>query len=89
MTLHGVERMLYELNRDPQKVGRFRSAPDDVLSEYDLSDTEQHLLRARDVLGLYRLGVHPLLLAPASRFFEIDQRAFRALLAPAVGERVR
>ncbi len=89
MTLHAVERLLYDLNRDPPKVGRFRAAPDEVMENYDLTDSERDLLRSRDVLGLYRVGVHPLLLAPASRFFEIDQREFRAMLAPAAGERVR
>ena len=89
MSLHAVERLLYELNRDSAKVARFRETPDDVLHDYELTDEEKGWLRGRDILALYRHGVHPLLLAPASRFFEIDQQDFRAMLVPAVGERVR
>lgn len=89
MSLHSVERLLYELNRDPTKVARFRATPDEVLGQYELTDEERRWMRDRDILALYRHGVHPLLLAPASRFFEIDQQDFRASLAPAVGERVR
>ena len=89
MSLHAVERLLYELNRDPAKVARFRESPDEVLNEYELTEAERAWMQERDILALYRHGVHPLLLAPASRFFEIDQQDFRAALAPAVGERVQ
>jgi hypothetical protein len=89
VSLHSVERLLYDLNRDPAKVAAFQAEPDAVLSEYELTQNEADWLVNRDILALYRHGVHPLLLAPASRFFQIDQRDFRAALAPAVGERLR
>jgi aromatic-ring opening dioxygenase LigAB LigA subunit len=89
MSLHSVERLLYDLNRDPTKVASFQAEPDAVLAGYELTEQEAAWLVARDILALYRHGVHPLLLAPASRFFQIDQRDFRTALAPAVGERLR
>lgn len=89
MSLHSVERLLYDLNRNPAKVAAFQDSPDGVLVDYDLTAEEAGWLRDRDILALYRHGVHPLLLAPASRFFQISQRDFRAALAPARGERVR
>jgi hypothetical protein len=89
MSLHSVERLLYDLNRDPAKVTAFQSRPAAVLAGYELTEDEARWLAERDILALYRHGVHPLLLAPASRFFQIDQRDFRAALAPAVGERLR
>jgi hypothetical protein len=89
MSLHAVERLLYELNRDPAKVAEFREHPERLLERYALTEEERGWLVGRDVLALYRHGVHPLLLAPASRFFGIEQSAFRAALAPAIGERVR
>lgn len=89
MSLHSVERLLYDLNRNPAKVAAFQDTPDAVLADYDLTTEEAAWLRDRDILALYRHGVHPLLLAPASRFFQIDQKEFRAALAPARGERVR
>jgi aromatic-ring opening dioxygenase LigAB LigA subunit len=89
VSLHSVERLLYDLNRDPAKVATFQAAPDEVLENYELTVEERAALRTHDVLALYRQGVHPLLLAPASRFFRIDQADFRAALLPALGERVR
>ncbi|MGX7677584.1 aromatic ring-opening dioxygenase subunit LigA [Jatrophihabitans sp. DSM 45814] len=89
MSLHAVERLLYELNRDPAKVAEFRSQPTEILGRFDLTEDERGWLQERDILALYRYGVHPLLLAPASRFFGIEQADFRAALAPAIGERVR
>jgi hypothetical protein len=89
MSKHSVERLLYDLNRDPAKVAAFHVDPDAVLGGYELTPQEAGWLRERDILALYRHGVHPLLLAPASRFFEIDQKTFRGALAPALGERVR
>lgn len=89
MSLHGVERFLYELNRDPAKVDQFRRDPESMLSGRALDDAERQWLQAGDVLALYRHGVHPLLLAPASRFFGLDQQSFRDALKPAIGERER
>ena len=89
ISLHAVERMLYELNRDALAARRFRDDPQSVLAGRDLSADERRMLESGDVLALYRYGVHPLLLAPASRFFGLDQSAFRAALAPAIGERTR
>lgn len=89
MTLHAVERLLHELNRDPARAARFREDPAAELETRDLTPEEQNMIMNRDVLALYRHGVHPLLLAPASRFFGLDQDSFRAALAPALGERSR
>ena len=89
MSLHAVERLLYELNRDPGKVQQFQDDPEALLADRNLTDEERAWLTGGDVLALYRHGVHPLLLAPASRFFGLDQKDFREALAPAIGERVR
>ena len=89
MSLHAVERLLHELNRDARQAERFREDPMPILEGRDLTPDEVAMLTERDVLRLYRHGVHPLLLAPASRFFGLDQAAFRAALEPAMGERTR
>lgn len=89
MSRHAVERLLFELNRDPAKAEQLRNDPHGLFADLDLSKEERGWLTAHDVLALYRHGVHPLLLLPASRFFGMDQSALRAALAPAIGERVR
>lgn len=87
MSLHAVERMLYELNRNASKVEEFQQDPQGLMEGRDLDPEERRMLLEGDVLALYRHGVHPLLLAPASRFFGLDQQRFREALQPAVGER--
>jgi hypothetical protein len=89
MSLHAVERLLHRMNRDPQIGGAFMADRAAAVSNYGLGITEEErrALTDADLLALYRLGVHPLLLAPASRFFSMDQRAFKETLAVAVGER--
>jgi len=89
MSLHAVERLLHELNRDAARAQSFREDPQPVLAGRDMTAAERAMLTSGDVLALYRHGVHPLLLAPASRFFGLDQPAFRAALKPAIGERTR
>jgi len=89
MSLHAVERLLHEMNRDAAMAERFRSDPDPVIGGRGLTVDEITMLKSRDVLALYRHGVHPLLLAPASRFFGMDQATFRSALEPAMGERTR
>jgi hypothetical protein len=89
MSLHSVERLLHEMNRDAAMAERFHSNPDPVVGDRGLDDEEIAMLKNRDVLALYRHGVHPLLLAPASRFFGMEQAAFRSALQPAMGERKR
>lgn len=89
MSLHVVEKLLHELNRDPGRAARFREDPAAELDGRDLTQEERRMIMERDVLALYRHGVHPLLLAPASRFFGLSQDDFRAALSPAIGERVR
>lgn len=89
MTLRGVEKLMYELNKDRQLAQRFQADRAEVIRERgrDLDPVEIEWLEEGDVLSLYRHGVHPLLLVAASRVFGLDQAAYRAALKPARGER--
>lgn len=89
MTLRGVERLMYQLNRDRELAEAFREDRGRVIREIgrDLDPIEIGWLESGDVLSLYRHGVHPLLLVAASRMYGIDQAAYRAALEPARGER--
>jgi hypothetical protein len=87
MSLHALERLLFELNRGMASVDQLREDPDGLFAGRDLSADERAWMTSGDVLALYRHGVHPLLLAPASRFFGLDPDRFRDALAPAIGER--
>ncbi|HGF4014346.1 aromatic ring-opening dioxygenase subunit LigA [Burkholderia cenocepacia] len=65
MSLYYVQKVIYQLDRDPALLSRFREAPDDVLSAYgdrELRDDERAALRDRDLGLLYVMGVNGQLL---------------------------
>ena len=58
MSLYNLQKILYQLNRDPQTQARFETDQDDLLSQYDLSDEERRALQQPDIGLLYVLGVN-------------------------------
>ena len=74
MTLYYVQKLIYNLNRDPKLVERFKTNMDIVLNDYDLSKEELGAIRKPDIGLLYVLGVNGqlLMLYAALRNFEWD-----------------
>ena len=62
MSLYFVQKLIYQLNRDPHVRKRFESSFDELLSEYQLSDEEIQALQERNISLLYVHGVHGQLL---------------------------
>jgi hypothetical protein len=62
MSLYYVQKLLYQLNRDPSVRVRFAADMEDVLADYDLTDEELAAIRAPDIGLLYVLGVNGQLL---------------------------
>jgi hypothetical protein len=58
MSLYQVQKCLYALNRDPAAQDRWRSDPDPLLAEYDLTEEERKALADGDIGLLYVLGVN-------------------------------
>jgi hypothetical protein len=58
MTLYRLQKLLYELNRDPHVQEAFLSARERLLSEYRLTDEEVLAIRTDDIGKLYILGVN-------------------------------
>ena len=58
MTLYRLQKLLYELNRDPHVQEAFLTDRERLLSEYGLSEEEADAVRADDVGKLYILGVN-------------------------------
>lgn len=53
-----VQKLLYELNRDPRVQQEFAADREAVLSRYRLTDEEAEALRRDDIGKLYILGVN-------------------------------
>ena len=58
VSLYYVQKLLYQLNRDPRVRERFRKDMDDVLGDYDLTEEELAAIRKPDIGLLYVMGVN-------------------------------
>lgn len=58
MSLYYVQKLLYQLNRDPNVRGRFESDLPGLLGEYDLSEEERRAILEGDIGLLYVMGVN-------------------------------
>jgi hypothetical protein len=62
MSLYYVQKLLFELNRDPLVRKRFETARDELLAEYELTAEERAAILDEDIGLLYVLGVNGQLL---------------------------
>ena len=58
MSLYYVQKLLYQLNRDPRTRARFETDEESVLEDYELTDEEIAAIRRPDIGLLYVLGVN-------------------------------
>jgi Aromatic-ring-opening dioxygenase LigAB, LigA subunit len=65
-----VNRLIFDVRRDPALFARFRADLDGIMSEYGLSAAEQVALRSIDLKALAALGVHPYFLPQVARLFK-------------------
>ena len=72
MSLYYVQKLIYNLNRDPNLVGRFKSNIDSVLSEYELTQEELQAISKPDIGLLYVLGVNGQLLMHYAALWEFE-----------------
>lgn len=72
MSLYQVQKLIYELNRDPRARERFAAGRDAVLAEYALTDEEKGALTKPDIGLLYVLGVNGQLLMHFAALHKIE-----------------
>jgi hypothetical protein len=72
MGLYQVQKLIYELNRDPRTRERFAAGRDAVLAEYALTDEEKGALTKPDIGLLYVLGVNGQLLMHFAALHKIE-----------------
>ena len=58
MSLYHTQKLLFQLNRDPATVRRFKEDLEGLLAECDLSDEERCAIRDPDIGLLYVMGVN-------------------------------
>jgi hypothetical protein len=62
MSLYYVQKLLYNLNREPAVQRDFKADPLPVMAAYDLTDEEKQALKDADIGLLYVFGVNGQLL---------------------------
>jgi Aromatic-ring-opening dioxygenase LigAB, LigA subunit len=62
VSLYYVQKLLYQLNRDPTVRQRYTANPHALLAEYELTEEEHRALRDSDIGLLYVMGVNGQLL---------------------------
>ena len=72
MSLYQVQKLIYELNRDPRTRERYAGARDAVLAEYDLTAEERAALVQPDIGLLYVLVVNGQLLMHFAALHKIE-----------------
>ena len=72
MSLYQVQKLIYQLNRDPRTRERYASERDAVLAEYELSDEERSAIVQPDIGLLYVLGVNGQLLMHFAALHKIE-----------------
>lgn len=88
MALHDLESYLFRLKNDPAMQAALQQNPGGHLrAQPGLDEAERAALLAQDVESLWRMGVHPLLLAPLSRFFGLSAAEYIGRLQPLSGLR--
>ncbi|MGH8290052.1 MAG: aromatic ring-opening dioxygenase subunit LigA [Steroidobacteraceae bacterium] len=58
MSLYYTQKLLFQLNRDPGTVRRFKENLEELFSEYELTEDERRAIREPDIGLLYVMGVN-------------------------------
>jgi hypothetical protein len=62
VSLYYTQKLLFQLNRDPATVSRFKQDLEGLLAEYELTEEERCAIRGPDIGLLYVMGVNGQLL---------------------------
>ena len=72
MSLYYVQKLLYNLNRDPRVQEEFRKDLGGLLDKYKLSEGERRALEEEQVGELYIMGVNGQILMHYAAFIGLD-----------------
>jgi len=76
MSLYQVQKLIYHVNRDPERRERYRQDAPNFVKTYDLTERESAAILNVDVRALYAMGVHSLLLRPFTLLHKISNEDY-------------
>jgi Aromatic-ring-opening dioxygenase LigAB, LigA subunit len=81
MSLYQMQKLIYEVNRNPERRDAYRDNQAAFLDRYTLTPEEKAAITALDIRRLYQFGVHPLLLRPFTLLHRVSNEEYAKALA--------
>ncbi|PZG08945.1 hypothetical protein [Nonomuraea aridisoli] len=78
--MYSLQKLLWDVRKDPALADRFRAAPDTVLDEYGIEGVERTAMAALDFKTLYDRGANPYLLYFCALQIGVDRAEYYARL---------
>jgi hypothetical protein len=72
MSLYFLQKALHHLTVDDKVAAAFSESPDSIIRKFNLTDEEAEALRQKDLLKLYNMGVHCLLITQLALTFKLQ-----------------
>jgi len=81
MSLYQVQKLIYEVNRNPERREAYRAGSAVFVARYELTAEEQEAITQLNIRKLYQWGVHPLLLRPFTLLHRVSNEDYAKALA--------
>ena len=81
MSLYQVQKLIFEVNRNPERREEYRKDAAAFVERYDLTAEEKDALIHLDMRTLYQQGVHSLLLRPFTLLHRVSNEDYAKALA--------
>ena len=81
MSLYQLQKLIFDVNRNPNRRDAYRADKAGFLARYDLTPEEQAAIADLDMRKLYTCGVHPLLLRPFTLLHRVSNEDYAKSLA--------
>lgn len=83
--MYDLQKLLWEVRKDPSLAERFRTEPDAVLDEYGIEEPERTAMRSLDFKALYERGANPYLLYFCALQIGVDRAEYYARIREEAG----
>lgn len=81
MSLYQLQKLMFEVNRNPERREEYRKDAAAFAERYDLTPEEKEAVSRLDIRVLYQRGVHSLLLRPFTLLHGISNEDYAKALA--------
>jgi hypothetical protein len=80
MSLYQIQKLMYDVNRNPERREEYRKDKAGFSTRYDLTAEEKDAITQLDIRRLYQFGVHPLLLRPFTLLHQVSNEDYAKAL---------